>query len=161
LTNLDAASRTAALLEEVRRRNDVRLIHVKGHSAHEYPGNDIVDELAWWGKEGPSFCRLRPRRGEGASRNGPVANYEARVGRRAEEKVAAARAAAASGDAVVAARAAATMGGAADAAEGGVGGATLGTGAAVDVECVTWGANENAVCDGVGQLPDPLEGHVI
>jgi hypothetical protein len=72
----------------------------------------------------------------------------ARVERRAEEKAAAARAAAA-------------MGGAADTAEGGVGGATLGLGAAVDVAGVARGANENAVCDGVGQLSDPLEGHVI
>jgi hypothetical protein len=53
------------------------------------------------------------------------------------------------------------MGGAADVAEGGVGGATLGTGDAVDVTGAAWGANENAVCDGVGQLSDPLEGHVI
>jgi hypothetical protein len=75
--------------------------------------------------------------------------------------VAAARAAAAVGDAVVAARAAASMGGAADAAEGGVGGATLETGAAVDVAGVAWGATENAVCDGVVQLSDPLEGYVI
>jgi hypothetical protein len=116
-----------ALLEEVWRRNDVRLIHVKGHSAHEYPGNDIVDELAWWGKEGLPFCRLWPGGGEGASRNGPVLNYEARVGWRAEEKPAAARAAAAGEDAVAAARAAAAMGGAADVAEVGVGGAALGT----------------------------------
>ena len=94
---MDAASRTVALLEEVRRCNDVRLIHVKGHSVHEYPGNDIADELAWWGKEGPPFCRLRPGGGEGASRHGPVANYEARAERRAEEKAAAARAAAALG----------------------------------------------------------------
>jgi hypothetical protein len=92
-TNRDAASRTAALLEEVRRRNDVHLIHVKGHSVHEYPGNDIADELAWWGKEGPPFCRLRPGGGDGASRNGPAANYEASTERRAEEKAAAARAA--------------------------------------------------------------------
>ena len=49
---------TPALLVEVRRRNDVRLIHVKGHSADG--GNDRADELAWWGKEGPPFCRLRP-----------------------------------------------------------------------------------------------------
>jgi hypothetical protein len=62
---------------------------------------------------------------------------------------------------VAAARAAAAMGGAADAAQGGVGGATLGTGAAVDVAGVAWGATENAVRDGVGQLSDPLEGHVI
>jgi hypothetical protein len=75
--------------------------------------------------------------------------------------VAAPRAAAAVGDAVVAARAAAAMGGAADAAEGGVDGATLGTGAAVDVVGMAWGADENAVCDGVGQLSDPLEGYVI
>jgi hypothetical protein len=148
-------------LEEVRRRNDVRLIHAKGHSVHEYPGNDIADELAWWGEEGPPFFRLRPGGGEGASRNGPVANYEARAGRRAEEKAVAARAAAAGGDAVAAARAAVAIGGAADAAEGGVGRATLGTGAAVDVAGVAWGANENAVCDGVGQLTDPLERHVI
>jgi hypothetical protein len=40
-------------------------------------------------------------------------------------------------------------------------GAILGTGAAVDVAGVAWGASENAVCDGVGQLSDPLEGHVI
>jgi hypothetical protein len=46
-------------------------------------------------------------------------------------------------------------------AQGGVGGATFGTGAAVDVVGVAWGATENAVCDGVGQLSDPLEGHVI
>ena len=44
---------------------------------------------------------------------------------------------------------------------GGVGEATLGTGAAVDVAGVAWSATENAVCDGVGQLSDPLEGHVI
>jgi hypothetical protein len=53
------------------------------------------------------------------------------------------------------------MGGAADAAQGCVGGATLGTGVAVDVAGVAWGATENAECDGVGQLSDPLEGHVI
>ena len=152
---------SCAGLEEVRRRNDVRLIHVKGHSAHEYPGNDIADELAWWGKECPPFCRLWPGGGEGASRNGPATNYEARAERRAEEKVAAARAAAPVGDAVAAARAAAAMGGAADAAEGGFGGATLGTGDAADVAGVARGANENAMCDGVGQLSDPLEGHVI
>ena len=62
---------------------------------------------------------------------------------------------------MAAARAAAAMGGAADVAQGGVGGATLGMGAAVDVAGVARGANENAVCDGVGQLSDPLEGHVI
>jgi ribonuclease HI len=158
-TNIDAVGRSAALLEEVRWSNDVHLIHVKGHSADG--GNDRADELAWWGKEGPPFCRLRPRGGEGASMHGPAANYEARTERRVEEKVAAARAAATVGDAVVAARAAVAMGGAADVAEGGVGGATLGTGAAVDVAGVARGATENAVCDGVGQLSDPLEGHVI
>jgi hypothetical protein len=26
---------------------------------------------------------------------------------------------------------------------------------------VAWGATEHAMCDGVGQLSDPLEGHVI
>ena len=57
----------------------------------------------------------------------------------------AARAATALGDAVVVARAAAAMGGAADVAQGGVGGNTLGTGAAVDVVGVAWGATENAV----------------
>jgi hypothetical protein len=57
-TSVDATGRTVALLEEVRRRNDVHLIHVKGHSVHEYPGNEIADELAWWGKEGPPFCQL-------------------------------------------------------------------------------------------------------
>ena len=56
---------------------------------YEYPGNDIADELAWWEKEGPPFCRLRPGGGEGASWNGPAANYEARAERRAEEKAAA------------------------------------------------------------------------
>jgi hypothetical protein len=61
----------------------------------------------------------------------------------------------------VAARAAAAMGGAADVAEGGDGGATLETGAAVDVAGVARGATKNAVCDGAGQLSDPLEGHVI
>jgi hypothetical protein len=145
----------------VRRRNDVRLIHVNGQSVHEYLGNDIANELAWWGKEGPPFCRMRPGGGEGASRNGPAANYEARTERRAEEKVAAARAAVAIGDAVAAARAAAAMGGAADVAQGGVGGATLGTGVAVDAAGVARGASESAVCDGVGRLSDPLEGHVI
>jgi hypothetical protein len=35
------------------------------------------------------------------------------------------------------------------------------TGAAVGVAGVARGANENAVCDGVGRLSDPLEGHVI
>ena len=63
----------------MRRCNDVHLIHVKGHSVHEYPGNDIADELAWWGKEGPLFCRLWPGGGKGASRNGPAANNEARA----------------------------------------------------------------------------------
>ena len=53
------------------------------------------------------------------------------------------------------------MGGVADVAERGGGGATLGTGAAVDVAGVARGATENAVCDGVGQLSDPLEGHII
>jgi hypothetical protein len=62
---------------------------------------------------------------------------------------------------VATARAAAAMGGATDAAQGGVGGATLGTGAAVDVAGVARGATENAECGGVGQLSDPLEGHVI
>jgi hypothetical protein len=158
-TNIDAVGRSVTLLEEVRRRNDVRLIHVKGHSADG--GNDRADELAWWGKEGPPFCRLRPGGGEGASRHGPAANYEARVERRAEEKAAAARAAATVGDAVAALRAATAMGGAADAAEGGIGGATLGTGDVVDVAGVARGATENAMCDGVGQLSDPLEGHII
>jgi hypothetical protein len=50
-------------------------------------------------------------------------------------------------DAVAAARAVAAMGGAADVAQGGVGGATLGAGAAVDVAGVARGATENAVCD--------------
>jgi ribonuclease HI len=158
-TNIDAVGRSAALLEEVRRSNDVHLIHVKGHSADG--GNDRADELAWWGKEGPPFCRLRPRGGKGASRHGPAANYEVRAEWRAEEKVATARAVAAVGDAVAAARAVAVMRGVADAAEGGVGGATIGTGDAVDVAGVARGATENAVCDGVGQLSDPLEGHVI
>jgi hypothetical protein len=36
------------------RHNDVRLIHVKGHSADG--GNDRVDELAWWGQEGRHFA---------------------------------------------------------------------------------------------------------
>jgi hypothetical protein len=144
---------------EVWRSNDVHLIHVKGHSADG--GNDRADELAWWGKVGPPFCRLRPRGGEGASRHGPVATYEARAEWRAEEEVVAARAATTVEDSVVVARAAAAMGGAADVAEGGVGGATLGTGAAADVVGVAWGATENTVCDGVGQLSDPLEGHVI
>ena len=49
-TNIDAVGRLAALLEEVRRSNDIHLIHVKGHSADG--GNDRADELAWWGKEG-------------------------------------------------------------------------------------------------------------
>ena len=41
------------------------------------------------------------------------------------------------------------------------GGATLGTGAAVDAAGVTRGATENAVCDnGVGQLSDP-ETHAV
>jgi ribonuclease HI len=160
-TNLDAASRMAALLAKVRRRNDVHLIHGKGHSVHEYPGNDIADELAWWGKESPPFCRLRPGGGEGASQNGPAANYEARAERRAEEKVAAARAAHVVGDAVAAARVATAMGDAPDVAQGGVGGATLGTGVAVDVAGVARGASENAACDDVGQLSDPVEGHVI
>ena len=88
----DAVGRSSALLEEVRRSNDVRLIHVKGHSADG--GNDRADELGWWGKEGPPFCQLRLGGGEGASRHGPAANYEARADRRAEEKAAAARAAA-------------------------------------------------------------------
>jgi hypothetical protein len=154
------------LPKEVRRRNAVRLIHVKGHSAHAYPGSDLANELAWWGKEGPPICNMpdpagRRRRGEGASRHEPAANYEARAERRAEEKAAAVRAAAALEDAVAAARAAAARGGAADAAEGGDGGATLGTGAAVDVAGVARGDTEIAVCDGVGQLSDPLEGHVI
>ena len=62
---------------------------------------------------------------------------------------------------MVAARAAAAMGGAADVAQVGDGGATLGTGAAVDVACVARGATENVVCDGVGQLSDPLDGHIL
>jgi hypothetical protein len=78
---------SAAMLEEVRRT---------GHSADG--GNDRADELAWWGKEGPPYCRLRPRGGEGASRHGPAVNYEARAERRTEEKVATARAAAAVGE---------------------------------------------------------------
>jgi hypothetical protein len=162
-TNVNAAGRTPALLEEVRWRNDVHLIHVKGHSVHAYPGNVIADELAWWGKEGPPFCRLHSGGGERASRHGPAANYEARAERRAEEEKAAAarRAAAALGDAVAAARAAAAMGVTADAAKGGDGGATLGTGAVVNAAGVAWGATENAVCDGVGQLSCPLEGNVI
>jgi hypothetical protein len=57
-----------------------------------------------------SFCRLRPGGGEGASRNGPAANYEARAERRAEEKATAARAAAVVGDDVAAARASAFTG---------------------------------------------------
>ena len=48
-----------------------------------------------------------------------------------------------------------------DAVEGGIGGATLGTGAAVGVSSVARGATENVVRDGVGQLSDPLEGRVI
>jgi hypothetical protein len=53
------------------------------------------------------------------------------------------------------------MGGAADAARGGDGGTTLRTDAAVDVAGVARGATENAVCNGVSQLSDPLEGPVI
>jgi hypothetical protein len=78
-----------------------------------------------------------------------------------EGKVAAARAAATLGDAVAAARAAATMGGAADAAEGDDGGATLGTGVGVDVAGVARSATENATCDGVSLLSDPLQRPVI
>jgi hypothetical protein len=63
--------------------------------------------------------------------------------------------------AVAVARAAATMGSAADAMEGGGGEATLGTGAAVDVAGVARGATENAVCNVVNQLSDPLKGQVI
>ena len=48
------------------------------------------------------------------------------------------------------------MGGAVDVAQGVVGGATLGTSAAVDVVGVAWGATENDVCDGVGQLTNAL-----
>ena len=81
-TNMDAVGRTAVLLEEVWRHIDVRLIHVKGHSAHVYQDDHIADELAWWGKDGPPFCLLRPGGGEGASRHGPAANYEVRVERR-------------------------------------------------------------------------------
>ena len=51
---MDAVNRTAALLVEVRRRNDVRLIQVKGHSVDG--GNDRADELARWVKEGLPFC---------------------------------------------------------------------------------------------------------
>ena len=40
-------------------------------------------------------------------------------------------------------------------------GATLGSGDAVDVARVAWGATENAVCDGVGRLSDPLERQLI
>ena len=39
-------------------------------------------------------------------------------------------------------------------AQGGVGGATLGTGAAAGVAGVARGASENAVCDGAGQLSE-------
>ena len=53
------------------------------------------------------------------------------------------------------ARAAAALGGDADAAEGGVGGATLGMGAAIDVADVARGANENAMCDGVPSYQSP------
>jgi hypothetical protein len=95
------------------------------------------------------------------SRHEPAANYEARVKWRAEEKAAAARAAVALGDDVAAAGVAVAIRGAADAAEGRDGGATLGTGAAVDVAGVAWGATKNVVCDGVGQLSDPLERHII
>jgi ribonuclease HI len=52
-TNVEAASRTVALLAEVRRRNDIHPIHVMGHWVHVYPGNEIAVELAWWGKEPP------------------------------------------------------------------------------------------------------------
>jgi hypothetical protein len=140
----------------VRQSNDVRLIHVKGHSADG--GINRADELAWWGKEGPPFCRLRPRGGEDASRHEPVANYEARVEWHAEEKVAAARAAAAVGDSVAAARVATVMGGAAAAAEGGVGGATLGTGAAVDAAGV---GREDRRRDGHhGEQEGDVHGHL-
>jgi hypothetical protein len=66
--------------------------------------------LAWWGKEGPPFYRLRPGGGKEASRHGPAANYEACAERHAEAKALAARATAALGDGVVAARAAAVVG---------------------------------------------------
>jgi hypothetical protein len=73
-TNIDAVARSAALLEEVRRSNDVRLIHVNGHSADG--GNDRVDELAWWGKEGPPVVLPTPatrrRRGEPARTGGEL-----------------------------------------------------------------------------------------
>jgi hypothetical protein len=55
------------------------------------------------------------------------------------------RAAATGEDVVAAARVAAAMGGDVDVAGGGVGGATLGTGAVVDVAGVARGAYENAV----------------
>jgi hypothetical protein len=42
-TNVDAAGRTVALLEEVWRRNDVHRIHIERHSVHEYPGENIAD----------------------------------------------------------------------------------------------------------------------
>jgi hypothetical protein len=90
-----------------------------------------------------------------------VANYEARAEWRAEEKVAVAQAVAALGDAVAAVRAADAMKSTINAVKGSDGGATLGTGAAIDVAGVAWGAIENAVCEGAGQLSDPLEGHVI
>jgi hypothetical protein len=67
-------------MEEVRRHNDVRLIHVKGYSTHG--GNNRADKLARWGTKGPLFHRLRPGGGEGASQHGPRTTRCARPLRR-------------------------------------------------------------------------------
>ena len=64
------------LLVQVRQQRAVKFVHVKGHSGD--PGNDRADELVQWGKhDSDEYARFRvDGTGEGASRVGPVEDYE-------------------------------------------------------------------------------------
>ena len=61
---------------QVRQQRAVTFVHVKGHSGD--PGNDRADELVQWGKhDSDEYARFRvDGTGEGASRVGPVEDYE-------------------------------------------------------------------------------------
>ena len=64
-------------MRRARQQRTIEFVHVKGHSGD--PGNDRADELVQWGKlESSEYARFREDgTGEGASRLGPVEDYEA------------------------------------------------------------------------------------
>eukprot|EP01052_Picozoa_sp_SAG31_P031960 SAG31_NODE_3451_length_4255_cov_5.771655_2_plen_249_part_00 len=75
--NLSLIQRGRELLRRVGQQRTVTFVHVKGHSGD--PGSDRADELVQWGKmESSEYARFREDgTGEGASRQGPVEEYEA------------------------------------------------------------------------------------